>query len=261
MSPELTPAGADTPSDVLAGEEHESAAAMLPDVNTPGPWAMQLAVRYDKQALPCQVAVCEAAAQAVVTLLADARSRQDGAWAPAVRRWRDGRIRKLVRRARGQRWDRVQEVPGVTVEHRGASVRACVPMPARPLPPLLDALQVSGTSFPATTDTDSIAHRDHSPAVVVIALTPLAELTTGKAAAQCGHAAQLVWEHLVRAGASATLRAWHDDQWRVEVRDDLTATQWRDLATAPIQVVDAGYTEVDGPTETTRAWWTPAVTD
>lgn len=220
-----------------------------------GPWALQLAVRYDKTALPSHQAVCAAAARAVVTLLADERAR--GEWAPYLRRWRDGRIRKLVRRARGVRWDRCQELPGVTVRQDGAQVRAFVPLPARPLPPALDELQVSGTEFPREVDPGAAEPQADQPRnpVVTIALRPGLGLTTGKAAAQCGHAAQLAWEHLVLAGDSTLLRAWHDDGWRVAIRDDLTLQDWAALDHAPIRVVDAGFTEVDGPTETTRAWW------
>lgn len=224
-----------------------------------GPWAMQLAVRYDKAALPTHAAVCAAAARAVVTLLADERARSEGEWAAAVRRWRDGRIRKLVRRARGIRWDRCHELPGVTVDQDGADVRAFVPLPARPLPPALDELQVSGTEFPRSTDAEPATTPDgtgNAPRpVVTVALRPGLALTTGKAAAQCAHAAQLAWEHLVLAGESTLLRAWSEDDWRVGIVDDATPAQWADLADAPIHVVDAGFTEVDGPTETTRAWW------
>lgn len=242
---------------------------------------MQLALRYDKAALPSHRAVCAATARAVVTLLADERSRGTGEWAPYVHRWRDGRIRKLARRARGVRWDRVQDLPGVTVVEGSAQVRAFVPRPARPLPPALDDLQVSGTSYPrregdrdrgedpdapqepgvdpdapqdAGEGTD--ARQNGSDPVVIVALTPYAELTTGKAAAQCAHAAQLAWEDLVLRGEAATLRAWFEDGWRVAVVEP-DQPAWEALAGAPISVVDAGCTEVDGPTQTARAWWRP----
>lgn len=236
-----------------------------------GPWALQLAVRYDKKALPAHVAVCAAAARAVVTLLADERAR--GAWAPYLRRWRDGRIRKLVRRARGARWERCQTWPGVSIEEEGAEVRAFVPLPARPLPPELEELQVSGTQFPrGPVATWADGGHPGAPAsrpgedsadvaggagarVITVALRPGLDLTTGKAAAQCAHAAQLAWEQLVLSGESDLLRAWHDDGWRVRVLDELSSEQWAGWNEAPIRVVDAGFTEVDGPTETTRARW------
>lgn len=146
------------------------------------PWAMQLAVRYDKARLPSHAQVCQAAARAVVCLLTDARATDDGPWAASVRRWRDGRIRKLVRRARGVHWEEVQALPGVTVAEGSAAVRAVVPGPVRPLPPELNRLQVSGTAFPQVGDGPSDPFV--SGRLVTIALTPYADLTTGKSAAQ-----------------------------------------------------------------------------
>ncbi len=220
-------------------------------------WGMQLAVRYDKQHPATHLEVCAAAASAVVSLLTDPRSVGDGAWAPYVRRWRDGRIRKLVRRARGIRWDEVQALPGVTISDgpgQRAQVRAFVPAPVRPLPPELDRLQVSGTQFPAELPDDGApAETPAATPVVTIALTPYAALSTGKAAAQAGHAAQLAWEAISRANPGAAQR-WLADDARVAVilpdeRD------WRRVAGAPVRVIDAGLTEVDGPTESARAWW------
>src|ERR1035441_8707111 len=62
-------------------------------------------------------------ATAVVQLLDDPRS-VDGEWHDEVQRWLDGRIRKVARRARGSKWDAAAELPGVTVSHAGAQVRA-----------------------------------------------------------------------------------------------------------------------------------------
>lgn len=221
-------------------------------------WGMQLAVRYDKQRPATHLEVCAAAARAVVCLLTDPRSMGDDEWAPYVRHWRDGRIRKLVRRARGIRWDEVQALPGVTVSEgpgERAQVRAFVPAPVRPLPPELDKLQVSGTQFPVEVPDDVPAPMTHDqpPPVVTIALTPYAALSTGKAAAQAGHAAQLAWEAISRTDPAAAQR-WLADDCRVAViqPDD---RDWRRVAGAPVRVIDAGLTEVDGPTESARAWW------
>lgn len=118
------------------------------------PWGMQIAVHYDKVHPPRRIDVAEAAARAVVALLASPQAAPGGAWHDAVEHWRNGRIRKLVRRARGRRWEEVQDLPGVTVVQDGpagwglASARAFVPGPVRPLPPALAKTQVEGTHFP-----------------------------------------------------------------------------------------------------------------
>jgi len=88
---------------------------------------MQLVARVEKALPPNHVAVCEAAAMAVVQLLADARSQPGGEWVPAVQHWEDGRIRKLARKARGSQWERVQTLAGISVAHDGAEVCAFVP--------------------------------------------------------------------------------------------------------------------------------------
>lgn len=112
------------------------------------PWGMQIAVRYDKVHPPRRIDVAEAAARAVVSLLASPAAAPGGPWNPAVDYWRDGRIRKLVRRARGKRWEEVQGIDGVTVTQDGpagwgqAAARAFVPGPVRPLPGALAKTQV-----------------------------------------------------------------------------------------------------------------------
>ena len=213
------------------------------------PWAMQLVVHRDRQSPARQVDVAEAAASAVVTLLADPRSAPGGPWYPAVKHWRDARIRKLVRRADGKRWTDVQDLDGVTVtraatgEFGAAAVRAFVPGPVKPLPKELNKLQVSGTSFP-----DDGAS-NVTEAMVTVEVRPGLEMSSGKLAAQCAHAAQLAWE----AMSETERERWRADDFRVRVECP-SAEEWA-VATRPIAVVDAGLTELDGPTETTRVWW------
>lgn len=208
----------------------------------PVPWAMQLAVLVDKAHPASHIAACEAAARAVVALLDDPRA-VEGEWRDAVEHWRDGRIRKLVRRARGVRWDDVQQLPGVTVVQGRAAARAFVPGPVEPLPRPLAKLQVGGTELPDDTASTSL------DALVSIGVSPLVEMTTGKSAAQCGHAAQLAYEAM-DAGERAR---WRADGFRVRVHH-VDRARWLEDA-GRVQVVDAGFTELDGPTETTRAWW------
>lgn len=211
---------------------------------------MQLVVHRDRRLPAREVDVCETAARAVVLLLDDPRSRPGGPWYASVRHWSDGRIRKLVRRADGKRWADVQELDGVTVTQPGpaghgeARVRAFVPAPVHPLVKALDKLQVAGTHFPSQGDSASTG------ALAVIEVTPLAEMTSGKLAAQCGHAAQRLYE----LATEAQRDRWRCDGFRVEVRRPCAA-QWG-ARPRPVSIVDAGFTELDGPTETSRAcWW------
>ncbi|CAL8899459.1 peptidyl-tRNA hydrolase [Kocuria varians] len=213
------------------------------------PWAMQLVVHRDRAHPAREVDVAEAAARAVVTLLADGRSAPGGPWHDAVRTWRDVAIRKLVRRADGKRWEDVQLLPGVTVVQEGpeghgdAMVRAVVPAPVQPLPKALHKLQVSGTQFPDEGASGSTG------ALVTVEVAPGLGISSGKLAAQCGHAAQLAWEEM----PADVRERWAADGYRLRV--EFPSRQEWESVSRPVTVTDAGLTELDGPTDTTRAWW------
>jgi len=220
-----------------------------PDPPGGAPWAMQLVVHVDRAAPPARTAVCEAAARAVVTLLHDPRA--DEGWAPAITRWTDGAIRKHVRRATRQAaWDRAAALPGVTVEHAGARVRAFVPCATDAIPRDVARLQLTGTELD---DPHPVAHAD--PVVdgpVVVSLSTGACMPAGKAAAAAGHAAQLA---ALRMPAGRLTR-WAADGFPVVVEHPDVARWHRLAATAPVRVVDAGLTVVAPGTTTALARWT-----
>jgi peptidyl-tRNA hydrolase len=205
---------------------------------------MQLALRMEKADPPGHRAVCAAAAMAVVRLLTDPRAADpEGEWFEAVRTWEDARIRKIVRRARGVRWPEVQALPGVTVPHQGAAVRAFVPGPVTEVPPAIAKLQVAGTD---------LADEGPLPApprpYAAIAINPEVEMTTGKAAAQAGHAAQL----LLRRGEPGPVQEWLAADAPVHI---VTEVPWRECARrATVAVRDAGFTEVPPGTMTAISW-------
>lgn len=291
--PDVTPAhpsdrtSADAPVSPLTGPVPASA----PDVERPAldpafpgnpdhevPWGMQIAVHYDKVDPARRIDVAEATARAVVTLLASPEAAAGGPWHEACDYWRDGRIRKLVRRARGKRWDEVQGLPGATVVQDGprgwgrAEARAFVPGPVKPLPPALAKTQVEGTHFPhgdelppdpaaitAEVERDPEAagrielgeDSASSDALVTVEVTPLEEMTSGKLCAQVAHAAQLAWESPEMP--EPVLEAWAADGYRVRVV--LPDQESWERTPRPVSIIDAGFTELDGPTETTRAFW------
>lgn len=218
------------------------------------PWAMQLVIRRNKHDPANHIDVLEAAATAVVRLLDDPRTIQDtGDWTEAVAHWRAGWIRKVARRAENKRWDDVQQLDGVNALSGSAEVRSLVPGPMAPLPPEVKKLQVGGTEFPRLRGSQ---HRD---AVVTVELTPSVDLSTGKAAAQAGHAAQIAYERLCAdantgdTAAAQIIDAWRQDRFRISVQLPSEA-QWA-AADRPVRVIDAGLTEVSGETETSRAFW------
>ncbi|HEY4536201.1 MAG TPA: peptidyl-tRNA hydrolase [Enteractinococcus sp.] len=218
------------------------------------PWAMQLVIHRNKQDPANHLDVLEAAGTAVVQLLDDPRTMEpDGTWADAVAHWRAGWIRKVARRAENKRWDDVHLLDGVTAASGSAQVRAFVPGPVAPLPDALRKLQVGGTELPRLRESSQV------DTVVTVEVTPHVDLTTGKAAAQVGHAAQLAYERLVAdatAGdqqAQRVLTHWREDAFRLRVQEP-SIEQWQH-ADRPVRVVDAGLTEISEATETARALW------
>jgi peptidyl-tRNA hydrolase len=172
----------------------------------------------------------------VLWFLSDPRvTAEDGEWAPAVRAWTDGRIRKVVRRARGAGWERALALPGITVVHRSAEIRVYPPVPVDEWPPELAQLQVSGTEL----------EDPEPPAAVpegtpVLWLNPELPMTAGKAMAQVGHAVQLAWWRLEPRARSE----WKDSGFDLAVRT-AGAGQWAELVASGLPVVqDGGFTEV-----------------
>lgn len=215
------------------------------------PWCLPIVVRRSKTNIARHVDVLEATARAVVTFLDDPRSQPEGQWHEAVEYWRDGAIRKVVRRGDGQKFEDARAMGCVGVTFGGtndfgpAEALVFPPGPVEPLPKELKKLQVGGTEFPDEGHTSVPA----AEAVVTVELSPLVTLTTGKAAAQCGHGAQLAYEQM----PAEVLHRWRASGFSLRVVTPTNA-EWA-ASHRPVSVVDAGFTEVDGPTETVRAWW------
>ena len=231
------------------------------------PWSLPLVVRVERTAAPTHAAAVHASALSVVAILTraeaapagdadDLAEEAAGPWHAALVRWSEGWIRKVVRRARGSRWLEVADLPGVTVSVAGADVRALIPHPVAEPPPALARLQIAGLDLPRepepadATAATSEPGSDDSP-VLTIAIAPGLELTTGKACAQVGHAAQLALLQLDRA----TVLAWAATGHPLRVVD-ATADEWhRLLAAGPgaALVQDGGFTEVAPGTRTCAA--------
>jgi peptidyl-tRNA hydrolase len=198
-------------------------------------YALPLVVRVERAAPPARTDALEAAAMAVLTLLADPRSRGDGEWAALVRAWTDARIRKVVRRARGAAWERAGGLPGITLTHHSAVVRVFPPVPVDDWPPDLAKLQVAGTDF-----TDAEPPPPPPDGRPTLWINPGIPMTAGKAMAQAGHAAQLAWWRL----SAAAREEWEESRFDLSVRT-ATPDRWKLLMASDLPVVeDGGFTEV-----------------
>ena len=209
--------------------------------------ALQLAARVEKLDPPSTTAICAAAVLATIGLLEDERSQPGGPWHAAVTAWNGDRIRKLVRRGRASAWERAQVPDGVTIERDGAAVRAYVPGPFDEAPEALTKLQIRSTPL------DEIERTDMLPEAhgLLIAVTPLVEMSWGKQAAQCAHAGQWAW---MRSDPDVVAR-W-DAAGRPLTIVHPTPALWAEVAdAAPVQIRDGGFTEIPAGTRTAVAWW------
>ncbi|MEJ1106219.1 MULTISPECIES: peptidyl-tRNA hydrolase [unclassified Kribbella] len=198
-------------------------------------FVLTLVVRVEKSARPGQTDALETAARAVLAILADERSAGEGEWAEAMRAWQDARIRKVVRRARGAEWRRAEALPGITVTGSAAEVRVFPPVPLDAVPKDLAKLQVTGTDFEDPAELPSVAADEP-----VLWINPGLTMSSGKAMAQCGHAAHLAWLALSAAGR----KEWVAADFALAVRT-ATPRHWNELLTSGLPVVqDAGFTEV-----------------
>jgi peptidyl-tRNA hydrolase len=197
---------------------------------------LPLVIRVERADPPHRTDALEAAARAVLTFLTDQRvTDPDGEWAPAVRAWTDGRIRKVVRRARGAGWQRALALPGITLTRGTAEVRVYPPVPNDDWPPDLARLQVSGTDL-EDPETPPIPRGDPP----CLYLNPHLSMSAGKAMAQVGHAAQLAWW---ATGTMGRL-AWKARDFDLVVRT-AAPEQWETLLASGLPVVrDGGFTEI-----------------
>jgi len=199
------------------------------------PWAMQLVVRVEKSDPPSRTAVLEAAAMATVRLLADHRSQAE--WKPAIDRWMAGRIRKHCRRARGAQWEALEALPGVTVDHAGAQVRAFVPTSIEAIYPQVAKLQLTGRDLDDPDDRPAV---DAQSGVLVVSVSADPPLSWPKAAAAASHCSQIARMQM----PAAKLSVWASAGFPVVVEHPDVFLWAERLECADVRVVDSGLTEV-----------------
>ncbi|MCX4984162.1 peptidyl-tRNA hydrolase [Streptomyces sp. NBC_00572] len=198
-------------------------------------FVLPLVVRIERDAPPSRTDALETAARAVLEILTDDRSLGEGEWAQVMTDWQDARIRKVVRRARGAEWRRAGALPGITVTGTEAEVRVFPPVPLDGWPKELAKLQVSGTDLD-----DPAAPGPVPEGAAVLWLNPELDMSAGKAMAQAGHGAQLLWW----AMTDADRKTWREAGFPLAVRT-AAAGDWPALTASGLPVVrDAGFTEI-----------------
>ncbi|GAB2515813.1 peptidyl-tRNA hydrolase [Corynebacterium atrinae] len=198
--------------------------------------AMQIALHLPKVNPPRRTDLLEAAARAVVSVCLAEEVATDDRWRIGLESWYGHLIRKVARRARNKAWEEVQAIPGVTIDAAGALARAFVPTAVSRVPAAVRKLQIHGTELPA----DDPGPVD--PTVPLIVIDGGLSMTTGKAAAQVGHASML----LAAARDLAWVRGWAEKGFPLNVRE-VTSAEFRQESDrlGAVVVRDGGYTEVE----------------
>ncbi|WP_216912032.1 peptidyl-tRNA hydrolase [Nocardia noduli] len=200
--------------------------------------AMQMVLHLPKADPPPRSALLAAAASSVVALCLDERVGPGGPWEDRYLAWKNSRIRKVARRARGAQWAAADGVDGVTVEVDGVAARALVPGAVSTVDPRIRRLQIGGTDM----DHDEPGAPD--PDLPVLWINSKLGMTVGKAAAQVGHASML----LVGALSPELAWRWASIGYRCSVRE-ADPVRWRSLGRrvsegSAVAVRDAGFTEI-----------------
>lgn len=212
--------------------------------------------------------VFEALSVALVTMLS--QCSDDEHVMRRVRQWCSSRIRKVVKRASGAKWNRLLQEAltpirpeegaeatealspfhgAVLVSDAGptsASVLVLAPMRTSAQPKSLRRLQVSGLNL----DRAVWKEPPRGPVLRVV-IDEGVEMTSGKAIAQAGHAIQLAFRHL----DDEAYGKWAAAGFHVDVSYGDVAGM--SMARKPdVLVTDAGFTEVRAGTRTCAAWMT-----
>ena len=157
----------------------------------------------------------------------------------AVDEWMKQRIRKLVKRGRNKAWDDLETLDYIEVEFGTAKVRVFPPVPVQDAAPAIKKLQVVGLTTVPASDLPSYETYLH------ISYDASLTMTTGKAAAQGGHATQLF---LMKADPTKI------DEW-LNTGANLIFSFAETLQDHPfdVEVHDAGFTEVASGSKTAIA--------
>ena len=137
-------------------------------------------------------------------------------------------------------------------------MRALVPGPVDDVAHEVRRLQIGGTDLPAD-DPGPLSACSPSSGRATIWLNPTVEQSTGKAAAQVGHASMILATILdasgddPRAALDATVRTAGTDAWTrwTAALDASARAAWEELGIVPVR--DAGFTEVAPGTMTCLA--------
>lgn len=209
------------------------------------PWALQCVVNEATEF--SENALSQALAVAVLHFLDAARENPE--WASAVERWKQGRIRKILRRARNAKWEKLANEEGITTIHNGIEIRVFVPSAMDAIPAAIKKCQVSGITVKENEYLDT---EDFFSSLAIFSNRSL-DMSPGKAAVACAHVAHLMSEQLLPEDY---------DKWKSRGFPLFTSTlgevgEWLENF-ADVVIHDGGLTEVEPGSITAIGIWTAA---
>lgn len=206
------------------------------------PWAMQFVVKDTKDFTPLQLA--NAVATATSRFL---DSIEHGTpRANAVKRWMEGRIRKILRRAKNSAWNALEELPHETYTVEGVEIRVFDPSSMDEIPRAIAKCQVSHL----TTLPEEKAKTGSPEALLDIYTNRSLEMSPAKAAIAAGHVAQLIGLKL----SADDYEKWKKAGFTVRT-STLGALGEFEAQAASVAVRDAGLTEVPSGSITAIGIW------
>lgn len=163
-----------------------------------------------------------------------------------VNEWIKSRIRKIVKRAHGSKWRKLESSVAageITIPHSSYSdsdgtvcAYAFAPMRTSEMPKALRNLQVSGLDLERTNHSDCEQQKLRDGKALLVTLNDAVEMTSGKAVAQACHVVQVAIKNL----CDADFGEWEDGGFRCLFSwGSLDETHRHDVA-----IRDAGFTEV-----------------
>lgn len=202
------------------------------------PYALPIIVRLEKtEPLPTHEEVLSAVAYGVTLFFDDARTAPGGWWHNQTLKWLDGRIRKVVRRARGIEWENIKAMEGIYVKKGNAEVFILPPHPVDETPAQVKKLQVSGLEL----NHDETYMNENKG--LMITVNPALGMSTGKIAAQVGHAVQLA----IFNSPKNKVNSWRENNFRINL------CNWSEYDDWTAVVHDAGFTEIPAGSETSKS--------
>lgn len=193
-------------------------------------YVLNIVVRVEKNSALSFNDVTQAATNALVDMFKENHTHIPHDWA-------HGSMKKVVKRARGLRWDEIMDIRGGCYgKHNNAEVVVFPPVKKERVNALIDKLQVSGLDLETN-------YRANQSEMLNIAPNCSVDMTSGKLLAQVLHGVQVFMQNPDRNA----LRSWLRNNTPVNISDEYVNIRGNKKT---IKIQDWGLTEIPEGTST-----------